>query len=119
MAPIKVGLLGYGFSTKCFHLPFILPNPEFEVVAFLQRKDPPEDKSQTGVHCTIDHPKAKWHQKAEDFFADKNIDLVIVCTGHSSHFDFAKQALEAGKHGMDYVAIFVQISKKLTCCSRR
>jgi hypothetical protein len=37
MAPINVGFIGYGFSTKCFHLPFIIPNPDLEVYAFLQR----------------------------------------------------------------------------------
>ena len=101
MAPIRVGLLGYGFSTKCFHLPFILPNPEYKVHAFLQRKEAPQDKSnvEAGVHCTIDHPDAKHYRTADEFFADKDTDLVIVCTGHDSHADLAEKALKAGKHG--------------------
>jgi predicted dehydrogenase len=40
---IRVGLMGYGFSTKCFHLPYILPNPDLEVYAFLQRAAAPEN----------------------------------------------------------------------------
>ncbi|KAK3696325.1 hypothetical protein LTR37_018061 [Vermiconidia calcicola] len=100
MAPIKVGLMGYGSSTKYFHLPFILPNPDLDVVAFLQRAEAPEDKSnvEPGKHCTVDHPKAKHYRTAEDFFADDEIELVIVCTSSAMHFEFGKQALLAGKH---------------------
>jgi len=100
MAPLNVGLIGYGFSTKCFHLPFILPNPELAVYAFLQRKAAPTDPTaaKPGSHCTIDHPKAKHYQNAADFFADSNIDIVIVCSHTDTHAEFAEKALKAGKH---------------------
>ncbi|KAF2165102.1 hypothetical protein M409DRAFT_67390 [Zasmidium cellare ATCC 36951] len=100
MAPIKVGIVGYGSSTKVFHLPFILPNPDLEVVAFLQRAEAPKDKSnvEKGVHCTVDHPNARHHRTAQDFFADEEINLVIVCTHPATHAEFAEQALLAGKH---------------------
>lgn len=102
MAPIKVGLMGYGFSTKCFHLPFITPNSDYEVVAFLQRAEAPSDKSgiEAGKHCTVDYPEAKHYRTAKDFFADSNIDLVIICTSSDTHCEFGEQALNAGKHGM-------------------
>lgn len=118
MAPLKVGLMGYGFSTKSFHLPFILPNPDLEVYAFLQRKDAPQDKSNTapGTHCTVDYPHCKHYQKAADFFADSAIDLVIVCTGHDSHFEFGTSALNAGKHG-ELVAQSVGTQDVLIACS--
>jgi predicted dehydrogenase len=106
MAPIKVGLMGYGFSTKCFHLPFILPNSDLEVVAFLQRAEAPSDKSnvEPGKHCTVDHPKAKHYRTAKDFFADSDIELVIICTSSDTHYEYGEQALQAGKHGR-YLAI--------------
>lgn len=44
MAPLNVGCMGYGFSTKCFHLPFVLPNPDLKVYAFLQRAEAPASK---------------------------------------------------------------------------
>jgi len=100
-APIKVGIVGYGFSTKCFHLPFILPNTELEVYAFLQRAAPPSGPSQPpGTpwgHCTVDFPEANHHQTPEAFFADEGIELVIVCS--HSHGEIVEQALRAGKHG--------------------
>jgi predicted dehydrogenase len=101
MAPIKVGLMGYGFSTKTFHLPFLHPNPDFEVYAFLQRASAPTDKTgvEPGKHCTVDYPHAKHYRTADEFFADPNIDLVVVCTHHDTHAQFAEKALLAGKHG--------------------
>ncbi|PKS12751.1 hypothetical protein jhhlp_000961 [Lomentospora prolificans] len=99
MAPIKVGIVGYGFSTKCFHLPYILPNPDLEVYAFLQRAAPPSEDPNVQLkmgHCTVDFPKAKHYRTAEDFFADPEIDLVVVCT--HEHEQFAEGALKAGKH---------------------
>ncbi|KAK1057234.1 hypothetical protein LTR33_013691 [Friedmanniomyces endolithicus] len=100
MAPIKVGLLGYGFSTKVFHLPYILPNPDFEVYAFLQRSEAPKDKSKVepGEHCTVDYPNAKHYRTIEDFCADPEIQLVSVCTKVGVHVEHAEKALLAGKH---------------------
>ncbi|KAK0922712.1 hypothetical protein LTR91_015516 [Friedmanniomyces endolithicus] len=100
MAPIKVGLLGYGFSTKVFHLPYILPNPGYEVYAFLQRSEAPKDKSKVepGEHCTVDYPNAKHYRTIEDFCADPEIQLVSVCTKVGVHVEHAEKALLAGKH---------------------
>ena len=109
MAPIKVGLVGYGSSVKIFHLPFILLNPDLEVHAFLQRAEAPKDKSkvESGKHCTVDYPYAKHYRTAEDLFGDAEIELVIVCTGHDSHAGLAEQALLAGKHGTTIVSFSI------------
>lgn len=91
--------MGYGFSTKCFHLPYILPNKDLEVYAFLQRKEAPTDSTkEEGVHCTIDFPNAKHYTKTDEFFADPDVDLVCVCTAVASHAEYAEAALKAGKH---------------------
>lgn len=102
MPPLKVGFVAYGFATRCFHLPFILPNPDLQVYAFLQRAEapPPGAQVEKGKHCTIDFPNAKHYRTSDEFFADENIDLVIVCTQHDTHAEFAEKALRAGKHGM-------------------
>jgi predicted dehydrogenase len=99
MAPIKVGIIGYGFSTKCFHLPFILPNNDLQVHAFLQRAEAPKDKSAASGwgHCTIDFPDAKHYRTADEFFADSEIELVIVCS--HAHEEFVERGLNTGKHG--------------------
>lgn len=100
MAAIKLGIIGYGFSAKCFHLPFILGNPDLEVHAFLQRAAAPEDKSKAREwgHCTVDYPETKHYRTPDDFFADPEIELVIVCT--HAHEELVERALTAEKHGM-------------------
>jgi predicted dehydrogenase len=101
ISPIKVGIVGYGFSTKCFHLPFILPNHELEVHAFLQRAAAPSadpaSKSKAWGHCTVDFPRVKHYQTADEFFADVAIELVVICA--HTHREFVEKALKAGKHG--------------------
>ncbi|KFX87572.1 hypothetical protein O988_09365 [Pseudogymnoascus sp. VKM F-3808] len=99
MAPINVGIVGYGSSAKIYNLPFITPNPDLNVYAFLQRAAAPDPKTAApGSHCTVDFPNAKHYQSADEFFADSNIELVIVCSHPDSHASFAEKALGAGKH---------------------
>ncbi|KAL1893950.1 hypothetical protein Sste5346_006091 [Sporothrix stenoceras] len=96
MAPIKVGIIGFGLATNCFHLPFILPNKDLEVYAFLQRAPPSAASSQKYGHCTEKFPRAKHYQTADTFFADEQIELVVVAA--LNHVEFVTKALEAGKH---------------------
>lgn len=97
MIPIKVGLMGYGSSTKIFHLPYILPNPDLEVVAFLQRAEAPQDNSsvEAGKHCTVDYPKARHYRTKEDFLADGVVELVVVCTSSSTHFELGVSTFDS------------------------
>ena len=102
MSPIKVGVVGYGNSSKTFHLPFITAIPDFQLVAILQRAEAPTDPSSApkGSHCTVDFPNIKHYREADQFFADSEIQFVVVVTHHDTHGKFAEQALRAGKHGM-------------------
>ncbi|KAJ0361131.1 hypothetical protein COL26b_013816 [Colletotrichum chrysophilum] len=98
MAPIKVGIVGCRYSAQVFHLPYILPNPDFDIYAVLQRTPVPKagEAPPPFGHCTIDFPRAKHHATANSFFADSNIDLVVVCT--RVHEDFVEASIKAGKH---------------------
>ncbi|KAF5025493.1 hypothetical protein F66182_2398 [Fusarium sp. NRRL 66182] len=100
MAPIKVGVVGYGFSAKSFHLPFITAIPDYEVVAILQRSAAPSDPASAprGSHCTVDFPEAKHYRTSDEFFADPEIQFVVVATHHDTHAHFAEKALRSGKH---------------------
>jgi predicted dehydrogenase len=101
MTPLNVGVIGYGSSAKIYNLPFITPNLDLIVYAFLQRAAAPDSgTAKPGSHCTIDFPKAKHYQSADDFFADSKIDLVVVCSHHDTHASFAERALRAGKNGL-------------------
>ncbi|OBT85651.1 hypothetical protein VE02_05800 [Pseudogymnoascus sp. 03VT05] len=100
MAPIKVGIVGYGFAAKNFHIPFISAIPDYEIIAILQRAEAPADPklSPKGSHCTVDFPGIKHYRSANDFFADGEIAFVVVATQTDTHALFGKMALTAGKH---------------------
>ncbi|KAF6792368.1 oxidoreductase [Colletotrichum musicola] len=102
MATIKVGVVGYGFAAKSFHLPFITANKDYEVIAILQRAEAPAHPSSAppGSHCKVDFPNIRHYRTAEEFFADADIQLVVVATHTETHACFAEKALLAGKHAI-------------------
>lgn len=116
MAPIRVGVIGYGFGTKNFHLPIITSIPDYEVSAILQRAAPPDDPASApaGTHCTVDYPLVTHYRTADDFFADPRIQLVVVGSRGDTHALFAEQALRAGKHGTARTSSHVPWSESLT-----
>lgn len=93
--PVRFGIIGYGKSSRVFHLPYITRNPDIEVVAFLQRSEPTPGTP----HCTTDYPKAVWHKTIEDFCADRNIDVGVILTRQDTHAELGIKVLESGKHG--------------------
>ncbi|KAJ7904388.1 hypothetical protein B0H14DRAFT_2662613 [Mycena olivaceomarginata] len=94
-APIKTCVLGVGLAGLTFHVPFVLALPEsFTLVAVLERNPQSEGgklKERFGV-------TAKIHNNLAQVLEDSDIELVIVGTPSSTHYDYAKAALEAGKH---------------------
>jgi scyllo-inositol 2-dehydrogenase (NADP+) len=88
MSTIKTALLSYGMSGKVFHAPFITLHPGFELVGAWERSK----------HLIAkDYPGVRSYPSLEDLLADDSIKLVIVNTPTYSHYDYAKQALLAGK----------------------
>ena len=101
MVPFKVGVVGYGFAAKNFHIPFIKEIPDYDITAILQRAPAPGNPASAppGSHCTVDLPDIKHYREADDFFADSEIDLVVIAAHVDTHALFAERALLAGKHG--------------------
>ena len=89
----NVGVIGYGMSAKVFHIPLIevLPN-DFKLHAIVQRSPQPDND------CSKDHPDTKHYSTTDDLLKDPAVDLVIVTTTPSSHYDICKAALEANKN---------------------
>lgn len=88
-APIKTAVIGYGFSAKTFHIPFISNLPEFELAAI--------SSSQT-VAVTTDFPTVTHYLSADVLLMDADIELVIITAPNDVHFQLAKTALEQNKH---------------------
>jgi predicted dehydrogenase len=76
-------------SGKVFHAPFIHANPNFNLYGVWER-------SKKIAHQF--YPEVKSFDTLEEMLADEAIELVIVNTPNATHFDYAKKALQAGKH---------------------
>jgi predicted dehydrogenase len=89
MQKIKTALLAFGMSGRVFHAPFIAQHPGFEFAGACER-------SSKTLHAY--YSKATSFPTIESVLEDSSVDLVIVNTPTSTHFEYAKRALEAGKH---------------------
>lgn len=86
---LKVGIISFGYSTKTFHIPFILAHENYELYAVLERY-----KSES-IHA---YPFLKLYRDYDEFLNDSNIDLVIITTPNYTHYELTKKALLAGKN---------------------
>ena len=88
IAPIKVGLAGFGISAKVFHVPFLTTMKEFELVTILERtKNESQEK----------YPSVKVVRNIDELIADKETSLLVITTPNDTHFEYAAKALRAGK----------------------
>lgn len=86
---ISAGLMAYGMSGKVFHAPFLAAHPGFRLHAVTERNQKNAEK---------DFPGILSYNSIEDLLGDPEIDLIVINTPNFTHYDYAKQALEAGKH---------------------
>lgn len=92
---INIAILGYGFSAKIFHIPFILNTPGLTLHSVVQR-NPTDTNSVSQDHNTV-----KCFRSTEELYASaesSDISLVIITTSNATHFSYCKEALENGKH---------------------
>lgn len=86
---INTGLLAYGMSGKVFHAPFVSTHPGFNLRGIVERNHKIAQK---------DYPEIISYNSVDELLNDDAIDLVIINTPNNTHYEFAKQALKAGKH---------------------
>ena len=86
---IKTGVLSYGMSGRIFHTPFLEESKYFELYGIVERsKKSAKDK----------YPDIISFDSVSELINDTEIELVVINTPNYTHYDFAKQALSAGKH---------------------
>lgn len=87
---LTIGYIGNGKSTNRYHLPFVLQRENIKVKTIYQRNPDHEDWDRIeGVHYT---------SVLDELLNDKDIQLIVVCTKHDSHLEYAKYVLEHNKH---------------------
>ncbi|MCE7613976.1 Gfo/Idh/MocA family oxidoreductase, partial [Vibrio fluvialis] len=88
-APVKTAVIGYGYSAKTFHLPFINALPELTLSAI---------SSSQQAAVAADWPNAQWFGDANDLLDNSDAELVIITAPNDVHYPLAKRALQNGKH---------------------
>lgn len=88
-APIRTALCSFGMSGRVFHGPLLTIHPDFDLVSVWQR---------TKSDAAEVYPGIRIERSLEALLADEELELVIVNTPGHTHFEYARMALEAGKH---------------------
>ena len=78
-------------SGQVFHAPFISTNPHFELTAVTERS---KELSRAK------YPQSRIVRSFDELIGMEELELVVVNTPDSSHYEYAHRALEAGKHLM-------------------
>ncbi len=86
---INTGLLAYGMSGKVFHAPFVSTHPGFNLHGIVERNQKTAQQ---------EYPDIISYNSVDDLINDDSIDLVVVNTPSFTHYEYAKKALQAGKH---------------------
>lgn len=88
---LVLGYIGNGKSANRYHIPFVLQRPE----RFLIKKI-------FDIHVSHDLWSAidgvEYCEDIESLLNDPQIDMIVICTTHHFHYQYAKMVLEAGKH---------------------
>ncbi|CAN5894624.1 Gfo/Idh/MocA family oxidoreductase [soil metagenome] len=99
---INTALCSFGMSGLVFHATFIHANPGFNFYGVWERSK---------RNAATIYPEVISFDSMEDMLADEAIELVIVNTPNYTHFEFAKKALQAGKHVLVEKSFTVTVSE--------
>ncbi|KAG8783485.1 hypothetical protein FRC15_005093 [Serendipita sp. 397] len=97
---IRVSVVGAGLGATVFHVPLVLSSPDLFILHSVVERTPPAEMQPEGTIAKKFNVKTKLVNKFEDVLSDEAVELVIITTPNSTHYGFAKAALEAGKHGV-------------------
>jgi len=86
---IRAGLVGFGMAGRVFHGPLISSVPGLELTAVVERNS---------NNAAQRYPGIVTYRTLEAMLADASLDLFVVATPSGTHFQVARQILEAGKN---------------------
>ena len=86
---IRVGLVGFGMSGRVFHAPLLSSVEGLELAAVVERHSDLAAQRYPGITT---------HRSLEAMLADSSLGLFVVATPSGTHFQVARQILEAGKN---------------------
>lgn len=101
---LNVGIIGYGMAGEVFHAPIINSLDELNLAKIVS------SRAETIEAVKKRYPQTKVVLSLKDLLEDDTIDLIVVATPNTSHYDLTKRVLMSGKH--------VIVEKPFTITSR-
>ncbi|HEV2483952.1 MAG TPA: Gfo/Idh/MocA family oxidoreductase [Terracidiphilus sp.] len=86
---IRAGLIGFGLGGRVFHAPLLSSVEGLELAAIVERNS---------NHAAERYPGITTYRTFDSMLANSSLSLIVVTTPNDSHFEYALQALEAGKN---------------------
>lgn len=86
---IRAGLIGFGLGGRVFHAPLLSSVEGIELAAVVER---------TTNRAAERYPGIVTYRTVDALLADTSLDLIVVTTPNESHYQYARQAVEAGKN---------------------
>lgn len=86
---IRVGLVAFGMAGRVFHAPLVSSVEGMELAAVVERNS---------NHAEERYPGITTYRTLDAMLADSSIDLIVVATPSGTHFEVARQVLEAGRN---------------------
>ncbi len=86
---IRVGVVGFGMGGRVFHGPLISSVEGLELAAVVERSSNKAAERYPGITT---------YRSVEEMLADSSLGLFVVTTPSGTHFEIARQLLEAGKN---------------------
>ncbi|WP_121611292.1 oxidoreductase [Mesobacillus foraminis] len=89
---VSIGFIGFGKSTTRYHLPYVLKRKKIRVKTIYSRTRKyqlEQEYQEYGIQFTDD---------LDNLLKDDEIQSVVICTPHETHYDLARICLEHNKH---------------------
>jgi scyllo-inositol 2-dehydrogenase (NADP+) len=86
---IRVGIVGFGMGARVFHAPLASSVAGLELAAVVER---------TTNNAAQRYPGIATYRSLDALLADASLDLIVVSTPSGTHFEIARQILDAGKN---------------------
>jgi predicted dehydrogenase len=91
----RIAIIGTGWWSTTAHIPGILKNPDAELVALVDRRHDALTKAVSAYGLDV-----KQYADHSELLTREEVDGVIVATNHSTHYEVARDCLDAGLHVM-------------------
>jgi predicted dehydrogenase len=85
---IRVGVIGFGLAGQSFHAPIVRTTPGLELACIVERSGSAAPRMFSDVRAV---------RTVDEMLADEKIQLCVVATPHTSHFEIARRCMLAGR----------------------